>query len=197
MSTIEYAPIERSIFQARSVQSLVLQDLNVGEFPKAESIANPNSARLVMHQLKLLRKTPDNYLGAYIGGRLEAFIKTSDWRVADELPFATEDEREALNELSPSGELLTPRETLGIFGLVLSSDLYTGEYADIANRLLDTATDRALSLSRKAINITLHANDPVKRIAIAHGFEFTGREAEAAGAPGLVQRLYTKPLDTL
>ncbi len=194
MNTIEYGPIEAGK-NGKVVQQLVLQDVELGRFPNPTGIANPRSRGLVRTQNKKIRAAADNYVGAYVDDELEGFMKIAPWMLADQLPFAQESERDDLIELYEAGARLDPTLKLGIFGLVVSNRLDQEVQAKIAENLLDIATDRALQLGNHAVNIVFHQYDPMQPVALRDGFLFTGRAGEAAGAPGLQQRLYSKPLD--
>ena len=196
MNTVEFGSIEASFHNARTVQRLTLQDVILGDFPEPKELANPNSLSKVYAQERKLREHPDRYAGAYIRNKLNAYIKTSEWSIADELPFANDQARMRLEELQAEGVKLDPSRTLGIFGLVVSDKLPVEQQGEIASGLLDLAADKGRLMSLQSIKIVLHDNDPVMSIARDHGYEFTGRVGEAAGASGLVQRLYRKPLDS-
>ncbi len=195
MTNVEYRPIEPSLSHVRAVQRLTLQDVVMGDFPNPESIANPNSLKKLVRQYERLKSNPDNYLGAYIDGRVRGYLKTGPWNIADQLPFAYENELPVLNSLLEQGVTTAPKLKLGIFGLVVSNELNHDDADAITDRFLHMATDKALHLRQSAVNIVFHENDPVQPIAMEQGFRFTGRMGEAAGAPHLQQRLYSKPLD--
>lgn len=196
MDRIQYGEINPTLRNARTIQALTLQDVTMGDFPSPESIANPNSPKLVYRQYKKLQAYPDRYTGALLNGSLEGYMKLGAWNIADELPFASEQARGRLLELQESGQTRDPRLTLGIFGLVVSQKLEGPRQVAILEDLLHIATDRALEVEATGVNIVLHGNDPVTPVALDQGFAFTGRIGEAAGAPGLTQRLYRKPLDS-
>ena len=193
---IEYSPINPSIKNARAVQRLTLQDVTLGEFSNPRSLANPNNPSLIYRQIKKLREHPERYEGSFIDNSLEGYMKTSEWALADELPFAGEQTAERIRELMDEEIVLDPARTLGIFGLVVSNKLEEQVQDEIIHSMLDFASDRARDLGQGSIKIVLHGQDPVLDIARQHGYQFTGRVGVVAGAPGLVQRLYRKPLDS-
>lgn len=196
MSDIEFTPIEPTIRTARAVQRLTLQDVRAGEFPHPEQLANPDNPRMVARQLQKLRAHPERYDGAFDGGVLQGYMKTAEWTLDDELPFANEVTRDRLHELRADGVHFDPARTLGIFGLVVSNRLERAAREETIHSFLDIAADKARALSLLSVKIVLHDHDPVQAVAREQGYEFTGRAGEAAGAPGLTQRLYRKPLDS-
>lgn len=193
MTNVEYGSIHSS--DARTVQELILQDLEAGEFPYPKAIASPYSPKLVLRQAARLKGNPERYAGAYVDGKLSGFMKTSEWALDDELPFATEVEAQRIEELKNAGISTDPRRRLGIFGLMTSNRLETDLRTELTEALLDLSIDRALSLGSTAVNVIFHENDPVQAISRTRNFEFSGRMGEAAGASGIKQRLYTKLLD--
>ncbi|HWT39934.1 MAG TPA: hypothetical protein VN081_01500 [Dongiaceae bacterium] len=198
MNGIEFGPIKPSLKNAKAVQRLTLQDVVLGGFPNPDALANPHNPQLVSRQYKKLRHAPDNYFGVYAKDGLVGYLKTAEWTIADELPFAKEQEREWLTEMQEATGATTidPNYELGIFGLVVSDRLAAGTQKDIAERFLDVAVDRGIHLGMTAVNAVFHDNDPVWLLAREHGWQFTGRTGEASGAPGITQRLYKKYLDS-
>ena len=195
MTRFEYDSIRRPLFNAFTAQALSRQDVEQAGHPNPEEIADPYNVRLVLRGRRRMIRAPENYTGVYDNGRMVAFLKTGDWNIPDELPFSTEDERTALEALAEDGFVTTPQEKLGIFGLVIVNTLPQDAQFEIADRLLDIATDRGLHLGKSAINITFHEKDTVTAVAKEHGFAFTGRIGQPNGVPGIDQRLYSKPLD--
>jgi len=198
MTSIEYGPIHQSD-DARIIQALTLQDVEAGQFPNPKRIANPDNFFKVRAQKQRLRANGENYLGAYIDGRLEAYMKTGSWRIADQLPFSLFEEKELLEEQYAKGARELQPLKLGIFGLVVSNRLEAELQFDVADHLLDVATDRAFEAGRVAVNIVFHDHDPIEPVAFANGFVATNRVGGANGVHGvskISQRLFTKPLDS-
>ena len=191
MNDIEYKTL--SPWNARGVQTLALQDLKLGNFPNAESIADPNNPLLVLKGFSTIKSQPGNYTGAFVEKRLSGYMKTGIWDIAHEIDFATHEEKQILQKMHEAGELM-PEQKLAIYGLVVSNTLRKPQQAEMTNCLLDVATDKGLNLGMAAINIVIHNNDPVRRIAVNHGFEFTGRKGVVGEVKGLDQLLYSKAL---
>lgn len=197
MKNFEYAPVKNASTDARAIRSLVLQDVIAGKFPNPKKIADPNNMFDVFRQRKKLLRSPENYTAVYDDDdELVAFMKTAGWSNQDQIYYSNPEEIEALEALMKEGYILSPQNKLGIFGLVVASRLHEDEQGEIVERLLDTATDRGLDLRSTAINIPFHSNDIVRAVAKENGFVFTGRIGEDLNVPGVLQRLYTKPLDT-
>ena len=195
MNIVKFEAIKPSFSNARTIQCLTLQDVTVGGFEYPKNLANPNSLAYVLAQRRKLQRHPDRYTGSYIGRNLKGYMKTNEWQIADELPFANDTARSELQKLQEEGIRVDPNRALGIFGLVVSNELPYDEQLEIGGRFLDLATERAHDMGMQAIKIVFHDNDPLLKTAQDdHEFMFTGAIGEAVGAPGLTQRLYRKSL---
>jgi len=181
MKTFEYKPL--SPWDVRGVQRLAQQDLELARVPDASDIANPNSVSHLVKGFMAMKAYQGEYIGASSKNHLEGYLKIGEWGEADDREYSPL----KLNE--PIGQL-----EMGIFGLVVSSQLEKMYQVDIACNLLDMATDRGRELGASAINIVFHQHDPIRRLAVNHGYEFTGRTGEVGKVPGIVQSLYSMQL---
>lgn len=159
-----------------AMQRLTLQDVRKGGFPHPRSLANPWSPWLLYRQFKKLKAHPQRYCGFTEAGRLVAYLKCGPWTEADERPFVDD-------ELSGGFS-----EQRGVFGLVVSDELFYSTQAKILDQLLQYAVRQ----STHPVNIVIHEHDPVLPVARRLGFEPHGPVGEAAGAPGLKQQRYTR-----
>lgn len=194
MSTIEYGRIEPDISNARAVQRLTLDSL-APILPDPDTIANPNSVRLVNRQLGELRTTPDRFVGAFIKGQLSGYVKMGDWTIEDELPYAIAKERVELRELRAKGAVYPAEFKLGVFGLAVSYELADSTADEIYDYLLHRVTDAALGFEHSAVNAAFYHSDPARVVAMDQGFKYTDRIHDELCKHGIEKRLYTKPLD--
>lgn len=192
MSDIEYGPI-KGINNAIRTQLLTLQDVKAGKFENPLSIANPLNPRMVGRQIERLNAHPENYVGGYINGRLDGYLKTGIWTVGYEKDFATQEELELLEDMNngdPTQEL-----KLAIYGLVTNKRLDSSIRDEMTGEFLYIAKQRAIYMGATAINSIFHTFDPAREIAEQYGFEFTGRRGRATNVESVVQDLFTQPLN--
>ncbi|HSW92172.1 MAG TPA: hypothetical protein VLG09_06010 [Candidatus Saccharimonadales bacterium] len=191
------SPVAPTEENAISVQRLTLQDVLEGGFNNPTDLADPNNPDKVSEQRERLSQQPDQYNG-YLdeNGLLVAYAKSGEWRVGDELPFV--EGALARSALKVAGKLrgnsLNPRAH-GVFGLVVGESLPTRDREVIIHDLLSRAIGQAAVVSAATVNIVLREGDIVAPIAQELDFVPQGPFAEAAGAPGLMQRRYQRHLN--
>jgi hypothetical protein len=184
--------IEPTLENATAIQRLTLQDATLGGFKNPTELADPSNPDMVAAQQQRLRDYPERYCGYVRDGKLIAYMKQNDWMIGDELPFTTGVQaarlkaRRALHLDPSTGEW-------GIFGLVASDELEERDRETVLIGLLQRSFSDPRSWETRTVNIVIHENDPVLRIARYHGFGPVGELGEAAGAPGLIQRRYQRP----
>lgn len=194
MHRFSYETVDPTFSNARAIQRLTLSSL-IGEVSKPDTIANPGSLRYVNRQRMELAQAPDRFIGAFQKGKLMAFMELGEWDIDHELPYSVPNEALVLAGYKEQGYVHTPERKLGIFGLASSIELSKDETEEAVGNLLYHATDMALNYDHPAINVDFYENDPLRRIAMDQGFQFTGRLHDPMRASGVVKRLYTKPLD--
>lgn len=202
LQDFEYTPqIEATEENARAIQALTLQDVVAGGFENPTSLANPNDHDQVWEQLMRLRRRPELY-SAYMhqeSGLLVAYEKSGKWRAGDERPFADENILAQMSlmyaKMLRSGSLKP--NAYGVFGLVADKELAPDVRDEILNRMLVKTMGRAAAESAAVVNMVLHNQDPALHVATDLGFIPVGRRGEAAGAPGLMQQRYQRPVTGL
>lgn len=195
MTNIEARVIEPTTENAQAVQRLTYDYYSAGNFPNLHRYANPENEKRVDFQRGQLERHPDNYTGVSIDGVLTGFIQIEPWTENHVLAFTTNDEHERLTTMRDAGlDILGPKKlAIATFAIDLER---TGDlYEETAERLLDMATDTAIKQGKVALNGAFHEDDPLGVPARNNGFQFTGRAAVVPAHVGVLQRLYTKPLD--
>jgi hypothetical protein len=190
------SPVAPTEENAASIQRLTLQDVLEGGFNNPTDLANPNSRDKVSEQIERLSQQPDQYNG-YLDedGSLVAYAKSGEWCVGDELPFVEGAfARRALQVASRLRRNSLNPKAHGVFGLVADESLHSRDCEAMIHNLLFHAMGQAAVASAGVINIVLREGDSVTPIAQELGFVPRGPLAEAAGAPGLMQRRYTQYL---
>ncbi len=183
--------IEESHADAVAIQRLTLQDAFSKGFEKPREIANPDDDQMVGTQRDKLHRHPERYSGYYHNGQLVAFMKQNEWRVDDELPFATW--QEALKLLVRKARRLDlSMGQWGIFGLVVSDEFGYELRSALLIDLLKRSFKYPVTGKARIVNIALSEKDPVLSIAKSQGFVVIGKPGEAAGAPGLKQQRYQR-----
>lgn len=183
--------IEPTLENAKAIQRLSLQDLRAGNFERPLELANPNDANLVNAQRRNLRLHPERYNGYVRDGELVAFMKQNDWLIGDELPFTSVlrafmlKVRRVIRRKPSMGQW-------GVFGLVASDTLNSEERAEVLQGLLHTALVDPRTGKARIVNVPIHRNDPLLKIAMKNGFVPLGKRGVAAGTFGPKQQRYQR-----
>ena len=147
-----------------------------------------------MRQRNLLKRNPA-YKGAFLDNWLAGYIRTAEWTIEDELPFASEVAGARLRALQDGGMTIDPLLELGVSALVVSNRLDEDVQYDIAEHFLEKAIDSASALGYRAVNIVMTDHDPILEAVQDSGFQPTGGIANYSGSV-MIRRLYTIPLDS-
>ena len=199
----EYLPtIPATEENAQSIQALTLQDLQAGTFKDPLELADPTNETKVETQRMKLILNPNQYTGyADEDGQLVAYMKTNEWRTGDEAPYVgnfltAPFARIALKKAGRSRAGSMDPAAFGIFGLVADRSLEKDDHNEIVHDLLYRSIGQAAVQSAVLINIVIHNNDHIVLAnALNLGFEPVGRRGNAAGAHGLKQQRYQRPVD--
>lgn len=181
---------------AKAIQKLTLDDVTRAGFKDPTALANPENPEKLQAQLDKLTDHPDQYSGFTNEAELVAFMKATEWLRGDEAPFVQS--YLAKQRLRLEGKLSGPSmqpKAFGVFGLNIDIRLQNRERDDIYYFLLNHAIGQAALYSAEVINIVLNDKDPVTPIAKDLGFRPLGSIGEAAGAPGLEQQRYQRPIE--
>jgi len=176
---------------ATAIQQLTLQDLRKGGFPEPEALADPTNERMVEQQLAKLVRHPERYCGYADNRMLRAYMKHGDWRVGDELPFASQERASALKRLRMF-KLNPSTQQWGVFGLVVTDQLDERVRLSVLEDLLRYPITDPRDGTPRTVNVVIHDHDPLKKVAEWLNFVPVGERAEAAGAPGLMQQRYQR-----
>jgi hypothetical protein len=174
------------------MQQLTLQDVMAGEFKDPYLLANPLSHDMIATQQQKLFSHPERYSGYLLDGKLVAYAKQGEWKIGDELPFASGLYALLLRVRQALGVNLSLHQR-GVFGLVASKELNESDQRYVlADLLRRSLRSRRTAEYHQVINIVLHENDPLLEIATDFGFKAVGKQGDAAGAPGLKQQRYQR-----
>jgi hypothetical protein len=172
---------------AEAMVAMTRQDLLSADVPPAvvESIADEDDPKHIIEQQTKLIRRPERYLGAIagrqfpfgLGAPLQGFAKFNEWNAADQAQYESGDVAERLRVQVERGEKALPGNPLGIFALLVASDVVRdGHRLQVADQLLDAVVARA---EGREIRTGLHESDPLLPVFEEHGFQPT----EAVGVP--------------
>lgn len=195
---LEYGKISPTYRHAEQVKLLTRQDVELGEFPDVDTIANPLDKKSIIKQAYKLAKRPQKYTGAFHGNDLVGYMTFNNWRIADQSDFATPEELESFEGRKPEENLIGQ---YGIFGLVVSNQLELDEQQEISRTFFSKAASEAvlrstgLLVPNAKVNIVLHDHDPLREMA-AEEFAFKPvRRGVVSYLPELEQTLYQKTIE--
>jgi hypothetical protein len=184
--------IEATMENAKAIVVLVRQDAKAGNMKELYESADLDNPSVVSVQHYKLHSHPERYSGYTKDGQLVAFIKQHRWTTDDELPFATGSRKIALI-IRKMLRLYSETDQWFVSGLVVSDKLEPYERNPLLKELLRKSFVDSDNGKNMDVNIILHDSDPLLDIAPKLGFEEIGKRAEAAGAPGVKQRLFRRP----
>lgn len=184
---------------SRTAQGLILRDFERAGHPDPTSQANPNNPGKVKTQQNRIITNPERYSGfqQLSNAELVAFMKTNEWRSADEAPYPESfTERTRYSVASKLGKHTLEPKAFGVLALVVNEEVQESDQEIMVRTLLTDALTRGALQAAKVINIPIHDHDPiVLDVALDMGFERVGRKAEAAGAPGFKQFRYQREIE--
>ena len=162
---------------ATSIESLTLQDAVAGGFENPRLLGDPSSFRKIARVLLHLLRYPEQFSGYTLNGELVAFMKQNYANAADHMPLS---EDGSANEWA-------------VFGLVASDQLADDQRQIALVGLLQRSLKDSHTGELRAVNIPIHQNDPLLKVAKQLQFVAVGTPVEVPGAPGLKQQWYRHP----
>ena len=214
--TLEYRSIIATEENAKAVQRMRLDSV-ADIFDSPRELANPNDTRFINKELSKLAIKSDRFVGSYLDGSLVGFMETRKWSYGDEknyepaVVYLTEEEAQEAENIEKFKrhelEELAARK-LGIVAIGVTRGLNEDTHGKVIRGLLHQVPTIARSQGATgvsagssvlhAVNIGLYErdDDQLTRIVRSEGFMFSGAiNWSLVRNQGIVQRLYTKPLD--
>jgi GNAT superfamily N-acetyltransferase len=185
---------------AEAIVAMTREDLLRAEVPdKVVDLIASESEAEVRAQQKRLARHRERYLGAVagrqlplgLGAPLQEVAKLNEWNAADQAQYETEEAAAKLREQVERGEKELTGHPLGIFALLVASDvLREGRHLEVADQLLEAVARRA---GDREIRVGLHDSDPLLPAFEDHGFQPTDAiGTPISKAPDYRVRLYVK-----
>ena len=199
MLNYKYLPqLPETEASARSVEALILQDKTLAGFENPILKNNPDNAECVENRLVRIEDNPQNFSGysRVSDGEVVAFMAGAEWLYGDEAPFIKNPLARTAMVLAAKrrGNSLKPK-AYGVHGLVAAETLEPSDRDEILEKLLMSSLGRAAAQSAALVNIVIHDRDPLLPIAQDNGFRPVGPLGHAAGAEGILQQRYQRPVD--
>ncbi len=189
------APTTKNAERLLEITKAELQEGGISD-RETWDIADPENRDLIERQRQALLRHPGRYMGAIagrqaLGGTIEGFVKVNTWRVADQLPYETDERRrQRLHEAMESGAHEFASRPLGIFALSAAVDQSSHDRLFVVRTLLRETLEKTRG---REVRIGVHKSDPAREL-IEQYFEPTGKQgAPIPAIDDYIQELYVRP----